>query len=52
MQCCFCKRTFQDVLGNNAEPLRTGRCCPGCNNAFVIPYRIKILREAKDAAGI
>lgn len=52
MRCCFCNRTFPDSIGNNAEPLRSGRCCPKCNMALVIPFRMRIIREAKEAAGI
>ena len=26
--------------GNNAEPIKTGRCCDDCNYEYVVPRRI------------
>ncbi len=49
IKCCICE---QDILpnaiheslgwyeGHNAEPVKEGRCCDGCNDMFVIPARI------------
>jgi hypothetical protein len=31
--------------GNNAEPVKSGRCCTACNWAVVIPARIKRMQE-------
>ena len=48
--CCICsgpievKRTPEGVVywrnGENAEPVKTGRCCSACNWTFVIPARL------------
>jgi len=34
-------------LGNNAEPINSGRCCDQCDNDIVIPRRILQLRKAR-----
>ena len=52
-ECCVClgpiatkeeKELFKDskygFLGNNAEPIKEGRCCTLCDNNFVIPLRM------------
>lgn len=51
MKCCLCNgeiekkfNTKRDIIwdsGNNAEPLKDGRCCDVCNTTKVIPERIK-----------
>jgi len=38
--CILCKRKYKG-WGNNAEPLKKGRCCDNCNNTKVIPARLK-----------
>jgi hypothetical protein len=39
--CIFCKVALTDEFeGNNAEPLRNGRCCNKCNAEIVIPVRL------------
>lgn len=51
MKCCLCGveiekkytqsgKMFYDI-GNNAQPLKNGRCCNLCNDTRVIPARIK-----------
>ncbi len=31
--------------GNNAEPVKAGRCCDACNEARVIPARLRLLKK-------
>jgi hypothetical protein len=33
--------------GNNAEPVKTGRCCDLCNNNVVIPRRLFLMRQGE-----
>lgn len=44
MKCCICHREIEPVgtwkEGNNAEPIKNGRCCDNCNVVFVIPARL------------
>lgn len=44
--CCICGQEFTG-WGNNAEPVKSGRCCDKCNREVVIPERFKSLRENK-----
>lgn len=37
--CCICRRHYTG-FGNNAEPVKRGRCCDDCNVAIVIPARL------------
>ena len=39
MKCIFCRKVI-DGWGNNALPLKKGRCCDKCNSIKVIPARI------------
>ena len=41
-ECCFddCEETFK--YGNNALPLREGKCCNECNSTKVIPARLMV----------
>ena len=51
MKCCLCKKEIEKLYtpngemywdkGNNAFPLKSGRCCDECNNNKVIPARLK-----------
>lgn len=41
--CCLCDRPFVEY-GNNATPLKNGRCCNRCNDEHVIPERIRRMR--------
>lgn len=44
MKCCLCGKEIEIVgtwkKGNNARPLKAGRCCGKCNITKVIPARI------------
>jgi len=44
--CVICFKAF-DEFGNNAEPVTHGRCCNECNDRFVIPARIRAMRETR-----
>ena len=48
MKCCLCKREIEKVgtwiQGNNAMPLKDGRCCDECNYTQVIPARLREMR--------
>lgn len=50
-RCCICNKVLYD-LGNNAEPIRKGRCCDECNRVYVIPARLKDveMREVKNGS--
>jgi len=37
--CCICKKRYFG-FGNNAKPLKNGRCCNKCNDLVIIE-RIK-----------
>lgn len=39
MKCCFCKKDA-GKYGNNAEPVKKGKCCNRCNDGIVIPIRL------------
>ena len=44
--CVLCNEKIDDNdMGHNAEPIKTGRCCIGCNTTKVIPARLKALTE-------
>ena len=49
MLCSICFNEIPAVgtwtIGNNAEPVNTGRCCADCDNNVVIPARITMLRS-------
>ena len=40
MKCCICKKEIEKIGtwegGNNAEPLKRGRCCDKCNKLVII----------------
>lgn len=44
MKCCLCKKEIEVRggwdSGNNALPLKRGRCCDECNSKKVIPARL------------
>jgi len=49
-KCCLCKKEYTHY-GNNALPLKDGRCCDECNAIKVIPERLKsagIILSEKD----
>lgn len=39
MKCILCEKEIVGY-GNNAEPLKKGKCCNECNATKVIPVRI------------
>ena len=41
--CVICSALFQE-FGHNAAPVKRGRCCNLCNDAVVIPERIRLMR--------
>jgi hypothetical protein len=43
-KCCICGKRYI-VYGNNAQPVKTGRCCDKCNEEKVLPARIKIINR-------
>lgn len=44
--CCLCKKKYTG-WGNNAEPLKSGRCCDKCNTKVILA-RIKQLFKNYD----
>jgi hypothetical protein len=42
--CSICHEQYTGY-GNNAQPLNNGRCCNHCNDAEVIPARIRAIQE-------
>lgn len=43
-KCVFCEQPIIGY-GNNAEPIKHGRCCDECDTMIVIPGRIKLWLE-------
>lgn len=45
MKCCICGKEIESRYGwdkgNNAEPVKKGRCCDVCDRTVVIPARIR-----------
>jgi hypothetical protein len=56
MKCIICKGSIEPnrtpdgeiywTGGNNAEPVKSGRCCEECNNSVVIPARFYMERRS------
>jgi len=49
-KCSICNKKIPVELngwsiGNNAEPINSGRCCNKCNETVVIPARIKQIKN-------
>ena len=48
-KCCLCGETIQPKGtwkdGNNAEPIKSGRCCDFCNETKVIPIRLQAMSK-------
>ena len=49
MKCCLCDKEIAPLIidgkvawdqGNNAQPVKDGRCCDECNWSLVVPQRI------------
>lgn len=47
MKCVICGKEIQGY-GNNAIPLKKGRCCDDCNIKYVIPKRIELIKGKKN----
>lgn len=45
-KCVFCKREIVGY-GNNAEPIRKGRCCDRCNAFVVVPMRFALSETSR-----
>ena len=45
-KCCICGGEYTQ-WGNNALPLKDGRCCDICNNTIVVPERLKRISQGK-----
>ena len=53
MECCLCEGQIEEKYtpqgemywdsGNNAQPVKDGRCCGECNIMVVIPKRLEII---------
>lgn len=45
VKCCLCKKEIEIIngwdSGNNAEPVKNGRCCDKCNFNKVILKRLR-----------
>ena len=58
MKCCLCGKAIEVKgnwkEGNNAEPLKEGRCCYKCNDTRVIPARLiqRMLSRKENKNGI
>jgi len=47
--CCFCRKEVPTIEANNPYPIATdpeARCCSECNQAYIIPERMKRARAA------
>ena len=53
MKCSICKDEIRkDPMtgwdgGHNSEPVASGRCCDLCHGEYVLPARLKQMREEK-----
>lgn len=50
MKCCICGNEIPVTSygwseGNNAQPVKDGRCCDKCNDEVVMPARIAMMYE-------
>lgn len=43
-KCCICGKDYGE-FGNNALPIREGRCCDYCNARFIIPSRLFLMKN-------
>ena len=44
-KCVFCGKIIMFGYGNNAMPLKSGRCCDKCNYGKVIPERVRLYKK-------
>ena len=42
--CCICDKPYEGH-GNNAQPIKEGKCCDYCNAKVVMPARTEELKE-------
>lgn len=50
--CCICNKPIEPepsgwAQGNNAEPVKPGRCCNLCNGLYVIPARLRAMADGQ-----
>jgi hypothetical protein len=48
--CSICRKTFEE-FGESAWPVNNGRCCNVCNDLYVIPARIRQMRQEQKPEG-
>ena len=46
-KCCLCRKKLDNKWGNNANPLKNGRCCDNCNTSKVLPARFLLMQLMK-----
>jgi hypothetical protein len=48
MECSICGHPIESKAGwdqgNNAEPIKEGRCCDWCNNNLVMALRLRMFK--------
>ena len=44
MKCVICGKEIKGY-GNNAEPVKNGKCCGECNMKIVVPKRIELIKK-------
>ena len=49
MICVICNKEYQGY-GNNALPVKSGRCCNSCNDQIVIPTRLSMIWGRGDSS--
>ena len=61
--CCICNDIIKPLMsndvppqiiwdkGNNAEPVKTGRCCDKCNLTEVLPARLQSINKEEFDSG-
>lgn len=51
MKCCICENEIEPVgdwvHGNDAWPVKDGRCCNYCDMTVVVAARLKEMRDRK-----
>ena len=47
IKCIICKKSFYNRFGHNAEPLKKGTCCDGCNDLVLIERIKQMLKQEK-----